>query len=56
MLTLALNFQAGEMAHKAHIKEAMFATNSKDWETQIMAVHVRHDALVHHRERMTGLF
>ncbi len=46
------------MAHKAHVKEAMFATNSKDssWETQIMAVHVRCNAMVHHREHMTGMF
>jgi hypothetical protein len=55
-LILFFNFQAGEMAHKAHVKEAMFATNRKDWETQIMAVHVRRDAMVHHRERMTGMF
>ena len=48
--------QAGEMAHKAHIKEAMFSTNRKDWEVQIMSVHARKDAIVHHTERMTGTF
>ena len=44
------------MAHKAHIKEAMFSTNRKEWEVQIMSVHARKDAIVHHTERMTGTF
>ncbi len=46
--------QAGEMAHKAHIKEAMFSTNRKDWETQIMSVHARKLALVHHKQQLLG--
>lgn len=47
--------QACEMAHKAHVKEAMFSTNRKDWETQIMSVHARQDALVHLRTRISGI-
>ena len=46
--------QSGEMAHKAHCKEACFSTNRKDWEVQIMSVHARKDALVFHRKQMTG--
>ena len=42
------------MAHKAHIKEAMFSTNRKDWEVQIMSAHARTNAIVHHRRRMLG--
>eukprot|EP00961_Rhodomonas_salina_P138985 1870093-Rhodomonas_salina.1 len=44
--------QSGEMAHKAHIKEAMFSTNCKDWEVQIMSAHARTSAMVHHRRHM----
>ncbi len=43
------------MAHKAHVKEAMFATNWKEWEIQIMSVHARKDALVHHQNIMAGI-
>ena len=43
------------MAHKAHVKEAMFATNRKEWEIQIMSVHARKDALVHHRNIVAGI-
>eukprot|EP00961_Rhodomonas_salina_P085903 1154129-Rhodomonas_salina.1 len=41
------------MEHKAHIKEAMFATNWQDWEIQIMSVHVRKQAIFHHTQRMS---
>eukprot|EP00961_Rhodomonas_salina_P224736 3038164-Rhodomonas_salina.2 len=44
--------QSGEMVHKAHIKEAMFSTNSKDWEIQIMSAHACMGAMVHHCKRM----
>ncbi len=46
--------QSGEMAHKAHVKEAMLSTNRKDWEIQIMALHARREALVHHTAEMEG--
>ena len=42
------------MAHKAHVKEAMNSTNRKDWEIQIMSVHARKDAIVHHTKMMLG--
>jgi hypothetical protein len=42
------------MAHKAHVKEAMLSTNRKDWEIQIMALHARREALVHHTAEMAG--
>ena len=55
-LTIMIWSQAGEMAHKAHVKEAMLSTNRKDWEIQIMSVHARQDAIVHHTEMMIGNF
>lgn len=48
-------FQSGEMAHKQHVKEAMFTTNRKEWEIQIMSVHARREAMEHHTEQMTGV-
>ena len=54
MMTMIDFEQAGEMAHKAHVKEAMFATNWKEWEIQIMSVHARQQALVHHRNLLSG--
>lgn len=42
------------MAHKAHVKEAMFSTNRKDWEIQIMSVHARKDAIIHQTKLMIG--
>jgi hypothetical protein len=44
------------MAHKAHVKEAMFATNRKDWEVQIMTVHARQEASVHYTQQLAGKF
>lgn len=46
-------FQAGEMAHKAHVKEAMYSTNRREFETQIMSVGVRQNAIMHHTKIMT---
>ncbi len=46
--------QAGEMAHKAHVKEAMYSTNRKDWEVQIMTVHTRKEASIHNTQRLAG--
>ncbi len=48
-------FQAGEMAHKAHVKEAMLSTNRKDYEIQIMSVHARRNASVHHMRLFAGM-
>jgi hypothetical protein len=49
-----LGLQAGEMAHKAHVKEAMYSTNCKDWEVQIMTVHTRKEASIHNTQRLAG--
>ena len=46
--------QAGEMAHKAHVKEVMWTMNRKEWEVQIMTIHARRDASVHHTEILLG--
>ena len=46
--------KAGEMAHKAHIKEAMTSTNRKSWEIQIMSLHARKGAMVHATQQMHG--
>jgi hypothetical protein len=32
----------------------MLSTNRKDWEIQIMALHIRRDALVHHTTELAG--
>ena len=48
--------QAGEMAHKAHVKEALWTTNRKEWELQIMTAHARKDAIIHHTEIMKGMY
>ncbi len=59
MVCIALNLgvacmKAGEMAHKAHIKEAMTSTNRKSWEIQIMSLHARKDAMVHTTQQLHG--
>ncbi len=55
MMTMIDFEQAGEMAHKAHVKEAMFAMNRKEWEIQIMSMHARQQALVHHSNLLSGM-
>eukprot|EP00961_Rhodomonas_salina_P253132 3420814-Rhodomonas_salina.1 len=45
--------QSGKMAHKAHIKEAMFSTNCKDWEIQIMSAHACMGAMVEEMEEVS---